>query len=227
MFRPVEAMDFLSRSAARSTDQDPFDLLRLAVGLLLGFATIVAVVLWFTGMVPRALFLVGVFWSIYGLAVAVVDGILDPAIAFLVEVLQNAGLLREPVGYSAIEAMVARGSFDSAAAAYSERAEAGDTQALVRRAALLAGPLGAPGMAVAELDNYRDTRRLAPEDDIRVGLALADLLEHRQADPGRAMVELRRMIDRYPTVRGIRRIRLALEELKKERFGAAHGPPPA
>jgi hypothetical protein len=51
-----------------------------------------------------------------------------------------------------------------------------------------------------------------------------DLYERRLKDPGRAMGELRRLIDRYPTAQGARRLRAALGELKAQR-SAAEKPP--
>jgi hypothetical protein len=56
-----------------------------------------------------------------------------------------------------------------------------------------------------------------------VGLALVELYEHHLADPGRAMAELRRLIDRYPTAQDARRLRTALAELKAARYGSAPG----
>jgi hypothetical protein len=53
-----------------------------------------------------------------------------------------------------------------------------------------------------------------------VGLALANLHEHHVDNPGRAMIELRRLIHRHPKDRAVRRLRLALAELKEERFGS-------
>jgi hypothetical protein len=74
-------------------------------------------------------------------------------------------------------------------------------------------------MAVMELHNFRDTRRLDAKDDIKIGLALAELYERRLGDPGRAMTELRRLIDLHPSSRGARRIRNTLAGLRQTRFG--------
>jgi hypothetical protein len=65
---------------------------------------------------------------------------------------------------------------------------------------------------------------LSRRDDFRVGLALVELYEHHLADPGRAMAELRRLIDRYPTAQGARRLRNALADLKAQRYASE---PPA
>ena len=205
-----------------SKDQDPFRLLRLAAGGVLLCATLVALLLWVTGVTPRAVLLLGAFWAIYGLVFGLLDGFLEPMTDLCVEILQNVGLTRYRTSYASIETLTARGLFDAAANEYLERSrqDGGDAEALVRRAAILAGPLSNPGMATLELDNFRDTRHLRPADDIKIGLALAELYERRMSDPGRAMTELRRLIDLYPTVGGARRLRRTLNQLRRERFGA-------
>jgi hypothetical protein len=206
-----------------SKDQDPFRLLRLAAGGILLFATLVALLLWVTGVTPRAVLLLGAFWAIYGLVFGLLDGFLEPMIDLWVEILQNAGLVRYRTGYASIETLAARGLYDAAANEYLERSgrENGDAEALVRRAAILAGPLSNPGMAALELHNYRDTRQLRPADDIKIGLALVELYDRRLADPGRAMTELRRLIDLYPTVGGARQLRRTLNQFRRDKFGAA------
>lgn len=206
-----------------SKDQDPFRLLRLAAGGILLFATLVALLLWVTGVTPRAVLLLGAFWAIYGLVFGLLDGFLEPMIDLWVEILQNAGLVRYRTGYASIETLAARGLYDAAANEYLERSgrENGDAEALVRRAAILAGPLSNPGMAALELHNYRDTRQLRPADDIKIGLALVELYDRRLADPGRAMTELRRLIDLHPTVGGARQLRRTLNQFRREKFGAA------
>jgi hypothetical protein len=55
-------------------------------------------------------------------------------------------------------------------------------------------------------------------------LALVELYENDLKDPGRAMAELRRLIDRYPTAQGARRLRVALASLKAERFADSSPP---
>jgi hypothetical protein len=61
---------------------------------------------------------------------------------------------------------------------------------------------------------------LSANEDIRVGLALAELWEHRLGEPGRAMRELRRLLDRYPSNRRMRQIRAELAELKARPFAS-------
>lgn len=201
--------------------ENPLSLARIAVAGILLFATIVALVLWATGLVPKALTLVGIFWALYGFVLGLLGGVLEPAIDGLARAFSDLGLQRAGGGYSAIETLVAQGHYDAAAEACRERAQdpASRAEATLRRAALLGGVLGEPETAAVELENLRASgHRLAPEEDIRVGLALAELAEHRLGDPGRAMSELRRLIDRYPSGRHLRRLRAELAALKVQRF---------
>jgi hypothetical protein len=199
--------------------EEPLRLVRLAAGGLLLFGTVVAVALALTGIAPRALLLVGVFWAIYGLVSGFTGGVLEPVIDGLALALQNVGLRRAGQGYSGIEALAARGRLAEAAEAYRERARspAERVEATVRRAALLAGPLEQPETALVELQALR-AQPLAPEQDLRVGIALVDIYERRLADPGRAMVELRRLIDLYPDRRAVRRLRHELALLRADRW---------
>ena len=96
-------------------------------------------------------------------------------------------------------------------------------EATVRRAALLGGPLGQPETALVELENLRGSP-LSAAADLRVGTALVDLLERRLNDPGRAMAELRRLIDLHPGHRSSIRLRRALADLKAEHVGSGERP---
>ncbi|MGH7525884.1 MAG: hypothetical protein ACREMX_04205 [Gemmatimonadales bacterium] len=202
--------------------EEPLRLIRLAAGVLLLLGTILALVLGLSGAEPRALQLVGIFWALYGFIAALVSGVLEPAIDGLFRVLTNVGLRRAGGGFSAIETLVARGDLAAAAEAYRERAQdpTDRVEATVRRAALLGGPLGQPETALVELENLRDGP-LAARDDLRVGLALVSLHEGGLDDPGRAMGEVRRLIDLHPENRSVRRLRRALADLKADRFRGA------
>jgi hypothetical protein len=204
--------------------ENPLGLVRLVVGSIALIGTILVVILALVTRDPRTLELVGALWAVYGLTVGFLFGVLEPAIEGLFQLLGNVGLVRAGQGYSSIETLVARGHIAAAADAYAERARnhAERAEATLRRAALLAGPLQEPETAAVELDSLR-TAPLSKRDDFRVGLALVELYEHHLADPGRAMAELRRLIDRYPTAQDARRLRTALAELKAARYGSASG----
>lgn len=193
-------------------------MVRVAVGAIALIGTVLAVVLAILGGDPRFLELVGALWAVYGLVVGFMSGVLEPVIDGFFHLLTNVGLVRGADGYSAIETLVARGHYQAAADAYADRARnrSERVEATLRRAALLAGPMGHPETAAVELDSLR-TAPLSGGDDLRVGLALVDIYEQRLNEPGRAMGELRRLIDRYPTARGARRLRAALGALKTQR----------
>ena len=212
---PAFLHDALDR--AGGSTEEPLRLLRLTAGGLLLFGTVVAVALAASGMTPRALELVAVFWALYGFVVGITSGVLEPVIDGVAHALQNFGLMRAGGGYSAIETLEVRGRIAEAAEAYRERARdpRDRVEATLRRARLLAGPLVQPETALVELESLRDNG-LGAKEDLRVGLALVDLHDRRLAEPGKAMVELRRLIDRHPEDRGIRRLRDYLVALKSE-----------
>jgi hypothetical protein len=211
------------QKAARSVEE-PLGLVRLVVGVMALIGTLIAVLLGVTTE-PRALELVAALWAVYGLVVAVTSGVLEPVIEGLFNVLSSVGLMRAGGGYSSIETLVARGHLVAAAEAYAERAQnpRERVDATLRRASLLAGSLASPETAALELDNLR-SMPLSSRDDFRVGLALVELYEQHLHDSGRAMTELRRLIDRHPSARDARRLRTALAQLKSQRFDSATQP---
>ena len=215
---PSFLRDALDR--VNGSDAEPLRLVRITAGVLLLFGTLVAIGLALSGIEPRAVQLVLVFWAIYGFVVGLTSGVMEPAIEGLAHALQNFGLMRAGGGYSAIETLVARGHLEAAAEAYAARAREHPrdrVEATLRRAALLAGPLERAETALVELESLQ-RGTLDRGDDLRVGLALVDLHDRRLADPGRAMAELRRLIDRHPEDPAVRRLRTWLAALKAERF---------
>jgi hypothetical protein len=210
--------------AVQRWTEEPFGLVRLTVGAIVLLGTLFAIILAIATRDLRMLELVGALWAIYGLMVGFLSGVLEPVIDGFAQLMGSIGLVRVGEGYSSIETLAVRGHYQAAADEYGERARnpAERVEATLRRAELLAGPLAEPETAAVELDSLR-AHPLSSRDDFRVGLALVDLHEHHLNDPSRAMAELRRLIDRYPTARDIRRLRSALGELKSERFG---GTPP-
>lgn len=198
---------------------DPFDLIRIAAKVLLVLGTAVAVFLWATGITPDALLVVGAIWSLYGFTHAVLDGVLDPLLDFGTRAIQSAGFAPHQPSFSHIETMVARGDLDAAAASYAHLAARGDAAALIRRAELLGDRLGGAVKARIELEEFRETHQPTGRDDIRIGLALARLYEQHLDDPGRAMREIRRLLDLYPNARGLRHLERTLAALKRDRFG--------
>jgi hypothetical protein len=211
---------------AQRWTEEPFSIVRVTVGAVVLLGTLLAITLALVTGDLRMLELVGALWAIYGLMVGFLSGVLEPVIDGFAQLMGNVGLLRLGGGYSSIETLTIRGHYQAAAEEYAERARnpADRVEATLRRAGLLAGPLAQPETAAVELDSLR-AHPLSSRDDFRVGLALVDLHEHHLNDPSRAMTELRRLIDRYPRARDVRRLRTALGELKSERFGGTTPPP--
>ncbi len=211
------------RAHAAEASANPLALLRAVVGALLLGATVVALGLAVAGLGWRGVELAGICWALYGLVLGIV-AMVDAGVDGLAAVLQSVGLMRAGGGFSDIETLEAQGRFPEAAEAYLERARSPRDRvgATLRRAAVLGGPLGDPHAAVQSLLDLR-TGTLTPAEDISTGLALVDLYDYRLHDAGRAMAELRRLIDEYPDARHQRRLRRQLADLKESHFGDVAG----
>jgi hypothetical protein len=216
---PADSAVTWIRAHAAEASANPLALLRVVAGGILLAATVVSLLLALAGFGWRAVELAGACWAIYGLVLGIV-ALADAGIDGIAEALQSAGLMRAGGGFSEVETLEAQGRYSEAAEAYLERARLPRDRvpATLRRAALLGGPLADPHSAVQALLDLRTTD-LTPADDIRTGLALVDLYDFRLADPGRAMAELRRLIDAYPEARHQRRLRGLLADLKDAHFG--------
>jgi hypothetical protein len=204
------------RTRASEASENPLALLRLVAGALLLVATLLALGLALAGLGWRGVELAGALWALYGLIVGGL-ALLDPTLEGLARALQSAGLMRGGGEYSAIESMVIQGRHEAAIEACLERARhpRDRVEATLRRAAILADGVGDPAAAVQVLLDLRDTASLPPADDVRVGLALAELHERRLGDDGAAMRELRRLIDLHPDARGRSRLAARLARLKE------------
>jgi hypothetical protein len=208
-----EAREWLDHST-----EEPLRLVRLTAGVFALAGTCLSLGLGCSGVEPRAFALIGPLWAVYGLVAGLATGVLEPALDALTGILGDVGLRWAGGGYSAIETLIARGELTAAAEGYRERARnpLERTEATIRHAALLAGPLAQPETAVVELDNLRHGP-LSSRDEFRIGLALVELYRDRVGEPGRAMGELRRLIDRYPGDPATARLRVMLAELKSSK----------
>jgi hypothetical protein len=121
-------------------------------------------------------------------------------------------------GYSAIEALEARGAYAEAAAAYGAEIarDPGDWEARVRLAELSLRRLDEPARAVTL---YAEARSLVAGErrSIALSLRLVDVYRDRLHDRGRAIVELRRLIDTYPSSPLVAGARAELVRLLAER----------
>lgn len=122
-----------------------------------------------------------------------------------------------PRAYSAIEALEARGAYADAAAAY--RSEIARTPAdwapRVRLAELVLRRLGDAAQAASL---YREARDLVPDEPHKVlfSLRLVEICHRDLGDRGRAVVELRRLIDTFPASPRIAAARAELQRLLAE-----------
>ena len=120
--------------------------------------------------------------------------------------------------YSPEDALVARGDIDAAVASYEKIAadNAEDFDARFRAAELLA-KRGPPERAAAL---YREiqTRATQRGDDVRASQRLIDLYLGWPEHEGRALRELRRLVDRYPGTDIATKARAALDKLKAQHF---------
>jgi hypothetical protein len=118
--------------------------------------------------------------------------------------------------YSYQQALVMRGQLDDALESFeaviAEKLDAVDPRI---RAAELYSREKRNHARAAEL--FREVQRIAtiaPGEDVYVTNRLVDLLTGPLADPGRALTELRRLVDRYPKSAGAVHARSALATLK-------------
>ncbi|HTT66946.1 MAG TPA: hypothetical protein VMF70_02850 [Gemmatimonadales bacterium] len=155
-------------------------------------------------------------------------GVLDGA--FLHHGASAIGALTVPSGsatpsvnqHSNIEALVARGRLAEAAQAYRAAiaADPHDLVACERLGQLALRELRDPELA---LFAAREGERRAPEARRQAGFALlaANIYRDDLKDYGKAMVELRRILARYPDVPNAARLRTEIEELKAMHFEAS------
>lgn len=126
------------------------------------------------------------------------------------------GPTRAPAAHSRAEALAAAGRMSEASAEFeSIRGVEGDQVAILRaEAELHAASGGDPKRAETLYQRIRRAPGAKPSDELYASHRLIDLYLGALNDPGRVMVELRRMADRFPeTIDG----QSALAELKRRR----------
>ena len=118
--------------------------------------------------------------------------------------------------HSEIDTLEVRGDFTGAVAAWEAVAvaEPGNPWPLVRAGDIYARKLGDPAIAVERFRLARAVPGVKPEIERYASQKIIDLLLGPLDDRGRAMVELRMLIDRYPRSREAEGAREALRSLK-------------
>lgn len=199
---------------------------------LLGMVGLTALSLWgvvhyVRGDDHRLLAATGILWGAFGIILTTIR-VIHRSPERMARFLTGDAALPPRAGFSAIEALVARGETARAAEAYFDRSADPEhgVEAMLRRAELLAGPLAQPEAAARDLERFRaDRDTLHPADEIRIGWRLLDLYDGPLADPGQAMVEARRLLDRFPDNTQAPALRRMLQALRADHFGAAHSDP--
>jgi hypothetical protein len=120
--------------------------------------------------------------------------------------------------HSEIDALEVRGDFKGAVSAWEAVAiaEPANPWPLVRSGDLYARKLGDPALAAERYRLARSIPGVKPEVERYASQKIIDLLLGPLDDRGRAMGELRMLIDRYPTSREAEGARVALRALKAE-----------
>jgi tetratricopeptide (TPR) repeat protein len=161
-------------------------------------------------------------WAVVGMYGLVRLALVDRSAAQVGRILVPSGSSTPSVNqHSNIATMVARGRYAEAAEAY-RAAIAADPNDLVACEHL--GQL-----ALRELKDYqlalfavREGEKRAPDARRRAGFALlaANIYRDNLKDYGKTMVELRRILARYPDIPNAARLRAEIEELKPMHFEA-------
>ena len=204
------------------TDNQPDNLavryIGLLAGIVLGGGLLLTVV--GLGIVGKLLMLAGGALLVLGVVLFVVmRGLAMPAANALLTFLgfQSGSSTPLAKGYSHIEALTAQGRYREAAAAYRREivSDSKDVEARIQLAQLLLKHLDDPAGAAT---CYREVRDLVPDEARTIGysLRLVDLYRTRLAAPGRALGELRRLIDRFPESPQVVGARRELQELLDE-----------
>lgn len=134
----------------------------------------------------------------------------------VLSIVNPGGRTRGPVGHSRAEALAAAGRIEDATEAFeSTRSTTGDRVASLRaEAELHAAASGDPKRAESLFQRIRRAPDATASDQLYASHRLIDLYLGPLRDPGRVMVELRRMAERFPeTIDG----QSALTELKRRR----------
>jgi len=178
------------------------------------------------GIIISAMLLVAHSLSIVVLLAAAIIGAVCGGISLTLSAGAGAGVHRVMVSgastpyeeqFSYQESLVMRGLVEDALASYEAIiAERGTmVSARLRAAALYASRGDDPQRAAELLREARLIPGISTRDDIAAANRLIELLMGPLGDPGRAMVELRRLIDRHPGTDAATRAKLTLAELKQ------------
>lgn len=160
-------------------------------------------------------------WCVLGGFYLINRGVIEPVGDAIGRIVVSSGSSTPSVNqHSNIEAMVARGDLAKAAEAY-RAVIASEPQDLVACEKL--GQLALRELKDYELAvwAYREADRRVGEPKRQLGYALlvAGIYRDNLGDTGKAMVELRKVLDRFPDAPNVAHLRTELDELRARHFG--------
>lgn len=166
-------------------------------------------------------------WSFTGLLISVAAGIVGGGGGLFIGNLVGKGWHQVMVSgastpyveqFSREQALVMQGRVADALASYEAfiAANPARVDARLKAAELYVSSATDVGRAAALLREVQRLPNVSPADDVYASNRLVDLLLGPLQDAGRALVELRRIVDKYPSSRAAEHARSALMKLKSE-----------
>lgn len=191
---------------------------------ILGVFTVVSGVTYLTLPAVGGLLLAGCAagWCVVGIFYVLYTRVIDPAGDAVGRILVPSGGSTPPVNqHSNIQAMEARGELRKAAEAYRAviETEPEDIVACEKLGQLAFRELKDFGLAIWA---YREADRRVNEPKRQLGYALivAGIYRDNVQDTGKAIVEIRKVLERFPNAANAAHLRAELDELKARHFGA-------
>ena len=158
---------------------------------------------------------------VYGVSLLLRAGVINPAGDAFGRILMPSGSSTPPPKpLSHIEAMAARGDHAKAAAAYKAEIESDpvDVTSCERLGMLALRELKDPPLALWAF-REAEKRVESPARKFGFGLLVAGVYRDQLRDAGKTVVELRRLLERYPDAPGLDAVRAEIDELKAGMFG--------
>ena len=192
------------------------------IGYVLGSLTAFAVLFGVLTGIWLLVIGVAVGWAVVGIYSLFLFGVIEPAGDAVGRVLVASGKSTPSVAqHSNIETMVTRGEYAKAAQAYQDIIATSPQDLVVcdKLAQLAMRELKDYPLAIFA---YREAEKRSPEPRRQAGYAIlvAGIYRDNVKDYGKSMVELRRILSRYPDVPNKERLAAEIEELKTMHFEA-------
>lgn len=191
-----------------------------SISYVLGAGTVAGLLLYVLLGIPLLLIAVAVAWGVVGIYAFMLFRVIEPVGDAVGRVLVPSGGSTPSVAqHSNIETMEVRGEYAKAVEAYRGiiAADPADIVACEKLAQLALRQLKDYPTAVFA---YREAEKRSTEPKRQLGYAIlvAGIYRDNLKDAGKAMVELRRILARYPDAPNADRLRAEIDELKAAHF---------